>query len=125
MEQLENDLNYYIKKNFIKPPEICQCGNTKIYLNKYSKYKINPFCFRCSKNKCKKIHSLLENSFFKDFKFLAISLSMDIFKCFIDFNFNSKEAYNYLTNTKGYTISEALIRKFYTKIRRYIYIYTL
>jgi len=65
----------------------------------------------------------LENSFFKDFKFIPISVSMDILKCFIDLNFNSKEAHNYLTNTTGYTISEALIRKFNTKIRRYIYLY--
>ena len=48
---------------------------------------------------------------------------MDILKCFIDLNFNSKEAHNYLTNIIGYTISEDLIRKFYTKIRRYIYLY--
>ena len=80
--------------------------------------------FCCSKSKCKKIYPLLENSFFKDFKFIPISVSMDIFKCFIDFNFNSKEAHNCFTNTIGYTISEALIRNFILTLEK-IYIYII
>ena len=42
---------------------------------------------------------------------------------FLDFNFNINEARNYLVNTKGNTISNNLIGKFYTKIRNYIYLY--
>ena len=45
-------INTFYNKNYIKPPEICVWGNSNIKFNKYSKYKINPYCFRCTKKNC-------------------------------------------------------------------------
>ena len=114
-------INTFYNKNYIKPPENCVNGNSNIKLNKYSKYKINPYCFRCTKKNCKKIYLLLEGSFFDKFKFLSLNVSNDILRCFIEYEFNANAALNYLVNTKLYTISDKLIREFYTEIRKIIY----
>ncbi len=48
---------------------------------------------------------------------------IEVFRCFIDYKFNSVEARNYLLNKKNIFSSEKLIRKIYNKIRKYIYFY--
>ena len=118
MEDIENQINNLIIKKFLNPPEIYICGYRNINLNKYNKYKINKFCFRCTKLNRRKIYPLLSNRFFDDFKFIFLTVSMEILKYFSNFNFNVEETKNYLVNTRGYTISNKLIMNFYTKIRK-------
>ena len=48
---------------------------------------------------------------------------MEILKSFIEFNFNCKEAFNYLRNINHHTVSEKFIFDFYTSIREVIYKY--
>ena len=125
MDNNDSIINTFYNNNYIKPPEFCVCGNSKIKLNKYSKYKINPYCFRCTKRNCKKIYPLLKGSFFDKFKFLPLNVSYDILRCFIEYEFNAKSALNYLVNTKFYTLSDKIIHEFYTEIRKIIYKYYL
>ena len=108
MEDIQNDLNYNINKKYLNPYEQCQCCNRKLNLNKYNKYKINSFCFRCTKRNCRKTYSLLSNSFFAEFHFVPLYASIEVLKYFFDFDFNAQEARNYLINTKG----------LYTKLRK-------
>ena len=94
-------------------------------MNKYSKYKINPYCFRWTKRRLKKIYPLLKGSFFDKFKFLPLNVSNDILRCFIEYEFNAKAALNYLVKTKLYILSDKIIHEFNTEIRKIIYKYYL
>lgn len=91
MESLQQTIAQYIGKGYLIPPERCKCGNVTINLNKFWRNKINAFSFRCSRKNCQKIYPLLDRSFFEPFKKASLELSMEIFKCFIEFKFNYKE----------------------------------
>lgn len=95
--------------------------NNNNVIKRYSKYKINPYCFTCIKRISKKIYPLLKGSFYDKFKFLNILY--DILRCFMDYNFNIKEAFNYLINIKLYSLPEKIICEFYNEIRKIIYKY--
>ena len=123
MEEAYNQIQIYIQKRYIAPPEMCPCGNTKIYLNKFNRNKIHPYCFRCTKKECRKIFPLLKSSFFDEFSSKPLAVLIDIFRCFMDYKFNIQEAMNFLRKTKHQEISEKFIRNFYNKMRKYIYLY--
>ena len=94
-----------IQKNFIFPPIVCSCGNKKFAINKYSRNKNTKFCFRCTKNACRKIFSLRQNSFYEAFKFLSFYECEQLFQCF--------------------NISIRNIRRFFKEIRKVLYNYYL
>jgi len=77
-----------------------------IDLNFFERYKINPFCFRCTRHQCKKIYPLLNNIFFKDFKKSPIEIAFELFKCFIDNKFNAQETFKYFKNNLNYDIQK-------------------
>ena len=120
MEQVYKNI---FEKKYLNPPDKCQCGNKKLILSKNNRIKTLGYCFRCTKKNCKKVYSLYNNSFFEDFKYFQIKDIIEVLRCFIDYKFNSKEAKNYLGNTKNIIISENIIKKIYNKIRKYIYLY--
>lgn len=87
MLNLEKEFIYYINQKYINRSEVCSYGNINIYLNKYNKYKKNPFCFRYTKRKCRKIYPLLDNSFFLKilnlFQFLVQWIYLNVFQTLI------------------------------------------
>ena len=123
MEDKKEIYQKYIDKHYIKAPEQCQCGNKKLALSKNNRVKNLGYCFRCTRKNCKKIYSLFNNSFFEEFKSFQLKEILAVFRCFIDYKFNSIEAKNYLSNTMNIIISERIIKKIYKKIRKYIYLY--
>ena len=123
MEDKKELYQKYLDKHYIKAPEQCQCGNKKLSLSKNNRVKTLGYCFRCTRKNCKKIYSIFNNSFFEDFKSFHIKDILEVFRCFIDYKFNSIETKNYLSNIMNIIISERIIKKIYRKIRRYIYLY--
>ena len=123
MEDTKELYQKYLDKHYINVPEQCKCGNKKLTLSKNNRVKNLRYCFRCSQKKYKKIYSLYNNSFFEDFKSFQIKDILLVFRCFMDYKFNSIETRNYLTNTMNIIISEPIIKKIYKKIRKYIYLY--
>ena len=112
MEQVYQKL---LEKKYLNPPDKCQCGNKKLILSKNNRIKTLGYCFRCPKKNCKKIYSLYNNSFFEDFKNIQIKDIIEVFRCFIDYKFNSIEAKNYLVKTKNIIMSDRIIKKYIIK----------
>ena len=122
MEQRKKFIEDFILKNQIIPPNMCICGNKKLSLQIFKNNKTDGFCFRCLKKACKKIYNIRNNSFYEKFKCLSFEDHLDLFACFISFNFNVREAYEYLRN-KNKIISENLIGRFFIYMREIIYKY--
>lgn len=75
MEDMQAYINNCINKKYLNPPDHSICDNRKLNLNRYNKYKINSFCFHCTKRKCRKTYPLLSNSFFSEFNFAITSFN--------------------------------------------------
>lgn len=70
----------------------------------------------------KKTYNIRNNSFYAKFKCLSFENHLDFVAYFISFNFNVREAYDYLRN-KNKIISKDLIGRFYIYMREIIYKY--
>ena len=100
---MSGNIDYFeqlIQKNFIFPPDLCTCGNKKFQINKYSRNKKTKFCFLITKNNCRKIFSLRNNSFYESFKFLSFYECEQLLQCFILSHFSANKAKEYLYQTK-------------------------
>ena len=75
--------------------------------------------------KCKKIISIRQRSFFDYFNKIRVEDCIEVIKCLIVLNFNSKQAHKYLTAEKEIKLTEKQIRKIYNKVREIIYYYFL
>ena len=104
-----------MEKKYLNPPDKYKCWNKKLILSKNNRIKTFGYCFRCSKKNYKKVYLLYNNSFFEDFKNIQIKDIIEVFRCFIDYIFNSIEVKNYLVNTKNIIISDPIIKKYIIK----------
>ena len=66
MEIRNQDIEYYLNKKVIIPPDQRKCGNKRIILNKFNRNKKNRFCFRCTRKTCKKKYSNTKGIFFEE-----------------------------------------------------------
>ena len=108
------------KKGYLVGPKVCVCGNKCFNIYKDLKYKTNQCSFSCNNYKCKRKFPITINSFFQNFPNQNIRLISEIMKCFLIREFNAAKAYKYINNELKLFVSDKLIRKVFTEMRKII-----
>lgn len=108
------------KKQIIKGPKVCKCGNKAFTIQKDASYKTSGIIFRCNSYKCKAKFNIRINSFFEKFSKITLKICLEVIRAMLVLNLNAKKAYELITNTLKENININTLRAIYKEIRNII-----
>ena len=105
---------------FLRMPEKCICGNTRLNIQKLNSNKPSGIVYRCTNYKYKHTYNIRKNSFFEPFKRLKLNIVLETVKCMLCKQMNIEKTKIYLENTIKEKISKPSIRKIFKYVRETI-----